>query len=80
MNIGCDFVDAEGNRVTSIQLVHRDRGTIADAFFDNEKLVKCLVCNDVDKTKFIHEAELLLENSIPVQFKRQPKELEIGPI
>lgn len=68
MNVGVDFIDSEGNRITSIQLVDKNRGAIADALFDNEKLTKCIHLPEVDKTKFLDDAENLINNSIPVRF------------
>ena len=77
LNIGCDFIDAEGNRTTSIQLVKKNGGAIADATYDNEKLIKCLTIDSVDKTSFLHEAGELLNNSIPVTFRKQNLSVDI---
>lgn len=80
LHVGIDFIDSDGKRVTSIQLVDRNRGAIAIASFDNEKISKLDCLNEVDKTKFLDQAEELLNNSIPVTFTKQPKQLEIGPL
>lgn len=68
MNIGIDFLDANGIRTTSIQLVNKNRGSIADAHFEDEKLIKCVHLSEVDRTKFLDEAKNLLENSIPQSY------------
>jgi hypothetical protein len=71
INVGADFIDAEGNRVTSIQLVDKEsKGAIADAYFDNEKLIKCFCCDGVDKTDFLNQAIKLMENSVPISFNK----------
>lgn len=70
LNIGCDFLDSEGNRVTSIQLVDKaTKKSIANVLYDNEKLIKCICCDRVDKSIFLMDAEKLLNNSIPVSFR-----------
>ena len=71
LHVGLDFLDFSGNRTTSIQLVNKTRGAIAIADYDNEKLTRCQHIQEVDKTKFLHDAGELLNNSIPVSFRRE---------
>jgi hypothetical protein len=70
LNIGCDFIDSENNRVTSIQLVDKEtKKSIADVLYDNEKLIKCICIDEVDKSNFILDAAKLMGDSIPVNFR-----------
>lgn len=82
MCVGSDFINEEGERETSIQLVDKHHGSIAHAFFVDEKLYKDTCLADVDRTRFLDDCETLLDNSIPVRFNKTvlPKELEIGPL
>ena len=72
--IGNDFVDENGARVTSIQLVACGRGAaIATADFEDGKLTRQIATDAVERTclgKFIEDCKTLLENSIPVTFRK----------
>jgi CRISPR/Cas system CMR-associated protein Cmr3 (group 5 of RAMP superfamily) len=79
MNIGSDFIDEADIRQTTIQLVDRVRGSIAIAWFENNRLTRCEHISSVDKTRFLDDAKFLLKNSIPVRFAKQT-EFKMGAI
>ena len=71
LNIGLDFVCADGNRQTNIQLVHQDSGkAIAIADFTNGKITRTAAIDSVDKKAFLKQAFELFNNSIPVAFRK----------
>ncbi len=69
LNIGCDFIDSDGVRATTIQLVNKDiNKSIATASFSNGKVTSCACIDSVNKPQFLDDAEKLIGNSIPVTF------------
>jgi hypothetical protein len=76
--IGSDFIDSDEIRTTSVQLVESGKGAIAVAFFNNGKLDKTISIDSVNREKFLNDAKVMVENSIPIIFKKQPIELEVG--
>lgn len=69
MCVGSDFINSDGERETTIQLVDRVRGSIAIAWYRDNCCYKDMSIDSVDRTKFLDEAKELLYKSIPVQFK-----------
>ena len=71
-HIAVDFVDSDGARVTSVQLVEEGKA-IAIADYTNGDRGRTLALARVDLPAFLDEAQRLVENSIPVTFRAAPQ-------
>ena len=69
--IGLDFIDANGTRSTSIQLVHKGTGNaIAICDFDNGFLTRAISVSPIAGHRLFNCCAQLLENSIPATFRK----------
>lgn len=71
INMGLDFIDHEGVRLTSAQMVNRDTGyAIATCDWKDEEVTRLLTIDGIDHNAFLKEARTLRENSIPQRFTK----------
>lgn len=71
INMGLDFIDHEGVRLTSAKMVNRDTGTtIAICDWKDEEVTRLLTIDGIDHNAFLKEARTLRENSIPQRFTK----------
>jgi len=68
LNIGLDFIAANGERVTSIQLV-RDGQSVANIDWQADRVARFVKLHDVDGGQFIHDATALRASIQPASFK-----------
>ena len=67
-HIGVDFVDANGVRLTSVQMVRNGRA-VAVADYCDGKIFHQHLLPSVDLPVFLAEAERLVSNSTPITFR-----------
>lgn len=67
LNVGIDFIDAQGERVTSIQLL-RDGKSVANVGYQGDRIRRFAFVHDVCKGTFLARAAALRASIQPVSF------------
>ncbi len=73
-NIGCDFLDADRCRITSIQHVRNGKSIATITYVEDAKglrIERLLAIDGFDKEKFKLEAKAIRECSTPQDFREE---------